>query len=310
MRLSDLLVDAWAAPSLEVGDLAGALKDLMGRVAAAGIVEGAQAEKVARDLAFGAQGEVVRLNQDVVAVLGSLDRLPALSLTIGIARQPFLVTAEGLSSPGEARALILVLVPGRLTGVKRDLLPVLTRVLREPERTARLLGARTVEDIRGFQELMEAEFQPRLRVEDALTPVRYRVYPETPLGEVVDLMVRRGIHAVPVVGQRYEVLGILTSGDALEFLLGRVGRGEGGAGRGGTAEQAARDFMTRTVLCVSEEQPLTEAAHMMVNRDVEQLPVVRDGELVGFVTRESILRVLSGAPGPEQPEDKGRTSIP
>ena len=310
MRLSDLLVDAWAAPSLEVVDLAGALEDLMGRVAAAGIVEGAQAEKVARDLAFGAQGEVVRLNQDVVAVLGSLDRLPALSLTIGIARQPFLVTAEGLSSPGEARALILVLVPGGLTGVKRDLLPVLTRVLREPERTARLLGARTLEDIRGFQELMEAEFQPRLRVEDALTPVRYRVYPETPLGEVVDLMVRRGIHAVPVVGQRYEVLGILTSGDALEFLLGRVGRGEGGAGRGGTAEQVARDFMTRTVLCVSEEQPLTEAAHMMVNRDVEQLPVVRDGELVGFVTRESILRVLSGAPGPEQPEDKGRTSIP
>ncbi|MDP2956627.1 MAG: CBS domain-containing protein [Longimicrobiales bacterium] len=309
MRLSELLVDAWAAPSLEVGDLAGALKDIMGRVAATGIVEGAQAEKIARDLSFGAQGEVVRLNQDVVAVLGSLDRLPALSLAIGIARQPFLVTAEGLPSPGEASAIILVLVPGRLTGVKRDLLPVLTRVLREPERTARLLRARTLEDLRGFQELMETEFQTRLRVEDALTPVRYRVYPETPLEEVVDLMVRRGIHAVPVVGHRYEVLGILTSGDALEFLLRRGGRGEGGAGRGGTAEQAARDFMTRTVLCVSEEQPLTEAAHMMVHRDVEQLPVVRDGELVGFVTRDSILRALSGAPGPEQPEDQGRKSI-
>jgi CBS domain-containing protein len=45
---------------------------------------------------------------------------------------------------------------------------------------------------------------------------------------------------------------------------------------------------------------------MMVNRDVEQLPVVRDGELVGFVTRDSILRALSGALGPEKPEDKGR----
>ena len=44
----------------------------------------------------------------------------------------------------------------------------------------------------------------------------------------------------------------------------------------------ARDLMTRTVLCVSEDQGLVDAANMMVNRDVEQLPVVREGELVGF----------------------------
>jgi CBS domain-containing protein len=52
--------------------------------------------------------------------------------------------------------------------------------------------------------------------------------------------------------------------------------------------------MTRSVLCVSEGQALVEAANMMVNRDVEQLPVVREGELVGFVTRDSILRALYG----------------
>jgi CBS domain-containing protein len=45
---------------------------------------------------------------------------------------------------------------------------------------------------------------------------------------------------------------------------------------------------------VSEDQTLVDAANMMVNRDVEQLPVVRDGELVGFVTRKSILRALHG----------------
>jgi CBS domain-containing protein len=54
----------------------------------------------------------------------------------------------------------------------------------------------------------------------------------------------------------------------------------------------ARDVMTRTVLCVSEGQPLIEAAHMMVNKKVEQLPVVRDGELVGMITRSKVLRAL------------------
>jgi CBS domain-containing protein len=31
---------------------------------------------------------------------------------------------------------------------------------------------------------------------------------------------------------------------------------------------------------------------MMVSRDVEQLPVVREGELIGLITRDAILRAL------------------
>jgi len=34
--------------------------------------------------------------------------------------------------------------------------------------------------------------------------------------------------------------------------------------------------------------------HLMVNREVEQLPVVRDGEWIGFLTREAILERLFG----------------
>jgi len=125
--------------------------------------------------------------------------------------------------------------------------------------------------------------------------VGYRVYPDTPLTEVMDLMVRRGVHAVPVVGEQYEVLGILTSGDALGHLLRRGRPGDRREGRHAEGvDPLARDFMTRTVMCVSEEQALTEAANLMVNRDVEQLPVVREGELIGFVTRDSILGALYG----------------
>jgi len=35
----------------------------------------------------------------------------------------------------------------------------------------------------------------------------------------------------------------------------------------------------------------------MGNRDVEQLPVVRDGALVGLLNRDAVLRVLHGPPG-------------
>jgi CBS domain-containing protein len=306
MQLSELLVDAWVALPLESSDLGGALGELLARVASAGLVDEARAVKMARDLSFGSQGDVVGVGVGVVAVLAILERVEALAVTVGVASEPFAVTAEGRGEPGQARAVILVLTPGRLTGVRQDLIPVLTRVFRDPERTARLLKSRTVQEIREFREFMEAEFQPRLLVEDALVPVKYRVYPDTPLAEVVDLMVRRGIHAVPVVGERYEVLGILTSGDALEYVLRQGAWGGEQAPRKEKGGRSARDFMTRTVLCVSEGQALTEAANMMVNRDVEQIPVVREGELVGFVTRDSILRALRGALDPVTDENRER----
>lgn len=292
MKLSELLVDAWVALPLEAADLGEALMELLGRVYSQGLVDEARADKLARDLAFGIQGEVIRVNEDVLVVLGPLSALEGPSVAVGVAPKRFVVTPEDKSELGYARAVVLVLVPGTLTGAKQDIVPVLTKALRDPERSERLLRARTLEDIRGIEELMEIVFQSRLVVEDALVPVGYRVYPTTPMSEVVDLIVRRGVHAVPVVGERYEVLGILTSGDALEFLLRRGGR-ERDASEVSTV--TAKDFMTRTVLCVSEGQALSEAANMMVNRDVEQLPVVREGELVGFVSRDSILRALHGA---------------
>ncbi|HET9947964.1 MAG TPA: CBS domain-containing protein [Longimicrobiales bacterium] len=127
-----------------------------------------------------------------------------------------------------------------------------------------------------------------LAVDDALEPAVHRVSPDTRLGDVVDLMVRKRVGAVPVVGERGEVLGIITSGDVLDQVLRDNPKGDGRPAEALTA----RDVMTRSVLCVSEGQPLIEAAQMMVNKRVEQLPVVREGLLVGIVTRSKVLRAL------------------
>ncbi len=141
---------------------------------------------------------------------------------------------------------------------------------------------------------VDLEADAPLLVESALEPVRYRVYPQTPLSEVVDLMVRREVRALPVVGENFEVLGIITSGDALSLVLrDRPGEEAGDPPR---EALAARDVMTRTVMCVSETQPLIDVGRMIINRDVDQLPVVREGALIGLITREAILRALhSGA---------------
>ena len=57
---------------------------------------------------------------------------------------------------------------------------------------------------------------------------------------------------------------------------------------------ACATSMTRQVLCVAPEQPIAEVASLMSNKDVDRVPVVREGRLVGFLTRGDIVRKLIG----------------
>jgi CBS domain-containing protein len=298
MKLSDLLMDDWIAVPMEAGDLAQAVEALVQVLVHGGSVSAEEGDKLARELGAAGRGEVVRVNDEIVLVVGRCPSLDDASVLLGIARHPFVVGLDSSPPPSTARALILLLTPRRLDLFRDRFVPTLTRALRDEGRTARLLAAGSALEIRALREVIAVELQDRFLVEDALTPLKYRIYPDTPLLEVVDLMVRRGLSAVPVVGESYEVLGIVTVGDALKHLIPRVRGGEE-AGRGSSSKElTARDVMTRTVMCVSEDQSLIEAANLMVNRDVDQLPVVREGELIGFLTRDAILKVLFGRDDP------------
>lgn len=294
MKLSDLLVDDCVIVPVEASDLQGALAAILQRACAHLPLEEAQGMQMARELATGIQGEVARVHDLVVVALGSLPALRQPCLGVAVSPTPFEVETQVGAEAATARAVFLTLTPGRFSGVRHHFVPALVKVLKDPGEVERLLCADSAAAVRSFKELMDVEFRGRLVVQDALVPMQYRVYPDTPLREVMDLMVRRKTHAVPVVGEQYEVLGILTSGDALAHLASRGHPEEDDQGAAVLEQPRAKEVMTRSVLCVSEEQALVEAANMMVNRDVEQLPVVRDGELVGFVTRDSILRALYG----------------
>lgn len=290
MKLVDWMEPEQILCQLRVETLEEALLRLLERAPGVnGLAAEGQKEKCARDLAFGSRGEVVRVHSHVVAVIAEQDGLsrPVALLAIGAGR--FRVSAEGKEPPGEARAAVLFLVPTRPSAFRARVVPVLRRFLASDEVVGALLEARDAAAVLAVEGLATLRFPEHPQVGEAVVPATYRVYPESSVEELVDLMVRRELHAVPVVGEGYEVLGIVTTGDALAHLLGSAGAG----GAGGTA----REIMTRAVLCVTEDQELRDVAQLMVNRDVEQLPVVREGQLVGLVTRDSVLSALFGADG-------------
>ena len=130
-----------------------------------------------------------------------------------------------------------------------------------------------------------------VRVEHVLDPLTYRIYPDTPVGEIQHFMLRRGLEAVPVVGEDHELLGVINSDDVLCHVLPRR---EGGP-PSGRRSLVARDLMTRSVLCVSESEGLAAASRSLISRRVSRLPVVTDGRLVGFLPGETVLRAFAEA---------------
>jgi CBS domain-containing protein len=54
-----------------------------------------------------------------------------------------------------------------------------------------------------------------------------------------------------------------------------------------------KDIMTRTVHAISSDEELEDASTMMVKHDVNRLPVIDNGKLVGIVARSDIIKGLS-----------------
>jgi CBS domain-containing protein len=134
--------------------------------------------------------------------------------------------------------------------------------------------------------------QPRLTVRDVMTQRVYRVGPDSTVREVLDLISEQKLSAIPVVDEERVVLGMVSDRDLMRFLLPRMQKSA--EIPASLREVTVREVMSRSVICVSEDQALAEVTSIMVSKDIERLPVVSEGKLTGFLTRGDILRKLFG----------------
>src|SRR5688572_14163589 len=114
MKLHDLLIDDWIAVPMDARELEDALRVLLGQMAQSGVLTDDRARKLARDLACGAAGEVVRVNDRVALVLGRVETLEDLSVSLGVSAHPFRITPEGREPAEFAQAVVVLLTPRSL----------------------------------------------------------------------------------------------------------------------------------------------------------------------------------------------------
>jgi CBS-domain-containing membrane protein len=153
-----------------------------------------------------------------------------------------------------------------------------------------------------------------MRAMDVMTTNVITVGPDTSVQEVAKILSERSISGVPVVDSDNRLVGIVSEGD----LLHRV---ETGTERrvqrrrrswwldtiGSDAELArdyvkshgrtAKDVMTREVITVSDTSELAEIANLLETKKIKRVPVLRDGKLVGIVSRANLVRALAAAGG-------------
>lgn len=160
-----------------------------------------------------------------------------------------------------------------------------------------------------------------MRAMDVMTRDVIAVGPNTSVGEIADLFLRRRISGVPVVDGNGKLLGLVSEGD----LVRRVETGTD-ARRSwwldlltDTSEQAvtyaktrgkkAEDVMTRNVVTATETTPLRDIASLMERHRIKRVPILRDGKVVGIVSRANLIQGLASHGGLEKAPSRDDEAI-
>jgi CBS domain-containing protein len=139
---------------------------------------------------------------------------------------------------------------------------------------------------------------------DIMTTDVYTFAPDTPVVEAAEQLVRRRISGAPVVDAARRVIGVISEGDFIrraelgterswsgwrEFLTAKSTMAHEFIRSHGTR---VGDVMTAPVWTVGEEATLAEICELFEKKNIRRVPVVRDGVLLGIVSRADMVRAL------------------
>ncbi|CAH2604482.1 CBS domain-containing protein [Rhodovastum atsumiense] len=144
-----------------------------------------------------------------------------------------------------------------------------------------------------------------MKAGDVMTREVVTVGPDTPVLQVVKLLLARGISGVPVVDEDAALVGVVSEGDLMRRVELGTQKRRGGwreffTGTATLAEDYvrshgvfARDVMTRDVVSVTIDTEISDIADLMEARRIKRVPVLQDGKLVGIVSRSNLLRAFA-----------------
>jgi CBS domain-containing protein len=148
-----------------------------------------------------------------------------------------------------------------------------------------------------------------MRAIDVMVRDVVTVRSDTDVVDAIKLLAERDVSALPVLDKDGNLIGMLSETD----LVHRTEIGtekhrpwwlEAVTGATTLAEEFAKshgkkvgELMTPGAISVTEETPLSEIAALFERKRIKRVPVVKDGKLVGIVSRANLIQALASVVG-------------
>lgn len=277
------------------------------------------------------QGDATR----VTIYIGESDRYRGQTLSMAILE---LLRREGAAGATVTRALAGFGARSRIHTANIESLsldlPIKIEWIDQPQRVERLLpqlrrmvndGLITVDTVSIVQYSTGRSQDPLDQpVQNIMREEPVSVGPQTPVAELVTLLLERGLRSLPVVDAERRLAGIITDGDLLKRagLQSRLGLQEALSAEQlheqlaalRESQAKAADIMTQPVISVRAADKARVAVDRMVKHGLKRLPVVDErGQLVGIVSRLDVFRAvafqLADVQPDAEPPHNGRTVV-
>jgi CBS domain-containing protein len=144
-----------------------------------------------------------------------------------------------------------------------------------------------------------------MRAADIMTSEVTTVHEDASVQSVARLLAERGISAVPVVDDQKRVIGMVSEGDLLHraetgterrrsWWLDMLASTDKLAGDYVKSHSGrVQDVMTLNVVSVTETTTVADIAVLLETNRIKRVPVLRDGKLVGIVSRANLVRAVA-----------------
>ena len=148
-----------------------------------------------------------------------------------------------------------------------------------------------------------------MNARDVMTRDVVSVASDTPMRKIAALLLEKRISAVPVVDSSGAPIGMVSEGDLTgrseaerearqDWWLTMLAEGEAVNPEflASLNYPTARDMMSAPVITIDEETSVEEIAGILTEHRIKRVPVVRDGRIVGIVSRADLVRALAARP--------------
>jgi CBS domain-containing protein len=112
--------------------------------------------------------------------------------------------------------------------------------------------------------------------------------PDMNIHEAIRVLLDKRVSGAPVVDADGALIGMLSKKDCLKIVFSSQYHDDWGG--------PVSDFMSTGVETLDADMDLVSAAQLFLASHFRRFPVLRDGRLVGQVSRYDILKVLTGKP--------------